>query len=166
MFHLKDRHIPQLHRNERVELVAFIEPNSKPASNMAELMSTESLSALYSVPVFSSFDSFLEEGLEVDGFLVSSTHSTHFEIGMKVIKLNKNLLLEKPMTIDVVEAEQLTNLSSSDRFSKFFQINHTANWREQTQKASELLQFGAIGTVRYNRTILPNTSVFQVAPFF
>ena len=42
---------------------------------------------------------------ECDGFVVSSTHATHYDIGSKVLAAKKHLLLEKPMTVDTLEAK-------------------------------------------------------------
>lgn len=116
---------------------------------MAELESSEALEKRYSVLVFACIDEFLSSGLEVDGFLVSSTHATHFEVGAKVIAASKHLLLEKPMTVDVREAAKLHELATSDSYDKYFQINHSANWRVQTKKACCLIDAGSIGDIRH-----------------
>lgn len=140
-------HLPQLHRNPLAVIVAIVEPNPRPLSSITSLETTKELAVRYLVPIFDSIDAFFCSGLEVDGFIVSSTHNTHYEIGKKIIAANKNLLLEKPMTTSVEESKQLAELAESDSYNKYFQINHSANWRTQTKKAYELIRKGAVGEI-------------------
>ena len=42
---------------------------------------------------------------------ISLPAQMHFEYGMKALRANKHLYVEKPVTLNVLEAEQLNNLS-------------------------------------------------------
>ena len=142
-------HLPQLSNNPNVEIVAIVEPNENPISSMATLENTVDLSKRYNVKIYRNVHDVLISGKDVDGFIVCTTHSTHYEIGAVVIKACKHLLLEKPLTTDPVEAQILVDLAKSTGYNGYFQVNHSANWRTQTKRACELVNTGAIGKVRH-----------------
>lgn len=143
-------HLPQLHNNPDVEIVAIVEPNEFPISSMATLESTADLSKRYNnVSVFKNIHEVIIAGIDVDGFVVCTTHSTHYETGVVILKAGKHLLLEKPMTTDPMEAQILVDLVKSSGYEGYFQVNHSANWRAQTKRACELVKLGAIGNVRH-----------------
>jgi len=142
-------HIPQLCRNADVELVGIVEPNPNPTSAMANLESTDELVARYGVPVFNDIDDFLSTGIESDGFIICTSHETHYAIGRKLIHINKHILIEKPITVNLEEAIELDRLVSSGNYTKQFQINHSANWRPQTKKACDIVRSGKIGVIKH-----------------
>lgn len=142
-------HLPQLSRNPSVTLVGIVEPNPKPMSAMAALQTTEELQIRYGIPIFKSIQEFLSADIATDGFVVSTTHETHYSIGKEILLRDKHLLLEKPMTVDLDEAIELHRLVSSDAYTKHFLINHSANWRPQTKKAFEIVRTGRIGVVKH-----------------
>ena len=55
----------------------------------------------------------LDEALNnnYDGFIVSTPPITHFEIAKRIIDLNKPVLVEKPLTLNLKDAIALNNLA-------------------------------------------------------
>lgn len=123
--------------------------------------------------VFGSVQDLLESevGASVDGVIICTPHATHYEIAEAIIQRGMiralqevvqsrpvHILLEKPMTTNVEEAKKLSDLVHSywrtcsitdDAIVPFFQLNHTANFREQTRVARDLIKNGAIGSIRH-----------------
>jgi predicted dehydrogenase len=124
-------------------------------------------------------------GQNIDGAIVCTPHSTHFAIGRELIEEGKrrynadklnyrpiNVLMEKPMTTNVKEANELYDLLTdrqvdgvdtggerSERCNKVnigggvgcFLINHSANYRPQARAAHSLIQSGKLGEIRHGK---------------
>ena len=114
-------------------------------------------------------------GTIMDGALICTPHATHYKIAEALIQKGMNrvlqgvegvknrplhILLEKPMTTDIEEAKKLHDLAHSywrtcsvaddeGTAVPYFQLNHSANFREQTRVAKELIQKGTIGSIRH-----------------
>ena len=56
----------------------------------------------------------LDEGL-IDGVVISSTTSTHYEVAKKFLERKIPVFLEKPISVDENEIEKLLNLASSKK---------------------------------------------------
>lgn len=68
----------------------------------------EEIASKYGVKHFSDFSSLLSE---VDALSIATPSTSHFEIAKAAILAGKDLLVEKPMTINVKEAEELVSLA-------------------------------------------------------
>lgn len=123
--------------------------------------------------IFGSIQDLLESeiGSTLDGAIICTPHATHYEIAEALIQRGMvralqevvqsrpvHILLEKPMTTNVEEAKKLTDLvhsywrtcSIADGAPvPYFQLNHTANFREQAKVARDLIQSGAVGSIRH-----------------
>jgi predicted dehydrogenase len=105
-----------------------------------------------------------ELGPQLDGVLVATPHATHYAVGGEFLEEidrrkkdrdnNKplHILMEKPMTTDILDAINLFNLVQTeltgDEKSQFW-INHTANYRAQTALARETITSGKLGRIRH-----------------
>ena len=134
----RDWHLPHLDNNPQCDLVAIVDPS--PALR-------EEFGQLYSVPTFASLEQLLGAGLQLDGVLISSPHKTHFSLGMQAINAGLNVLIEKPMTTDPEEAAMIVKAAADG--GKIFMVNTTANWREQTKQAVEMVEQGKIGKIHH-----------------
>mmetsp|Transcript_46452 Transcript_46452/g.137229 ORF Transcript_46452/g.137229 Transcript_46452/m.137229 type:complete len:275 (+) Transcript_46452:322-1146(+) len=69
---------------------------------------------------------------------------------MLAIEAGLHVLMEKPMTTDVAEARTLAAAAEAHRAAgRFFAVNNTANWREQTRLGAEAVSAGRIGRVQH-----------------
>lgn len=146
-------HIPQLSRNTRANLVGIVDSASQPRSNLnPHLESLEALARKYDTAVFSSVSDLLANTPTLDGVIVATPHSTHYNIGKEIYDANRNrekpihILMEKPMTTNIEEAYQLHQLVAS-RPEVSFLINHSANYRSQTKAAHQAVP--QLGSLRY-----------------
>lgn len=148
--------IPQLSRNtDTVTLTAIIEPSQNPRSTLKkDMKSTEELASTYGVPIFKTVDEFLrsDAAKTTNAIVIATTHAVHHEIGMKAIKAGMHILMEKPMTTDPTEALELAR--AVEGYDKAFIVNHSANFRENSIKARELVQNGEIGTIQHVRCFM------------
>eukprot|EP00563_Minutocellus_polymorphus_P000255 CAMPEP_0181026852 /NCGR_PEP_ID=MMETSP1070-20121207/3861_1 /TAXON_ID=265543 /ORGANISM="Minutocellus polymorphus, Strain NH13" /LENGTH=397 /DNA_ID=CAMNT_0023104073 /DNA_START=335 /DNA_END=1528 /DNA_ORIENTATION=- len=159
-------HIPQLSRNkDRCNLVAIVDSSPHPHSTLnPDLESLEDLGAKYSCPVYSSIDGLLADGAvsaAMDGVIICTPHSTHHDIGVQFLEYGTkransgggkplHILMEKPMTTCVEEAKSLHELVSEyeKRGDGSFLINHSANYREQSKSAKDMVMSGKLGRIR------------------
>ena len=124
------------------------------------------------VAVFESVEQLLQSShiaSKINGAIICTPHATHYQIVESLIKEGKkrleengvddllHILLEKPMTTDVNEARKLHEMSNAychavtaGKTKPYLQLNHSANFRQQTMVASDLIQTQkAIGNIRH-----------------
>ncbi|KAL7516401.1 hypothetical protein ACHAWX_001421 [Stephanocyclus meneghinianus] len=178
-------HLPHLAANTpSVEIAAIVDPTPNPVSTLASspLLSLEELSKKYSCPFYNSIADLLadpEVGPTLDGAIVATSHASHYEVGMALLRegihrrkmaegiekeeegikkrqrhvhvLHRNLsiLMEKPMTTSVNEAKRLWEMSAVNYPEGAFIINHTASYRPQTQVARRIIASNQIGEIRH-----------------
>ncbi len=78
------------------------------------MKSLEELSALCGVPVFKAFAEFRQSDLasSTDGVVIASSHASHHGIAMDAMEAGLNILVEKPMTVDVRTIPEKKNMYS------------------------------------------------------
>lgn len=144
-------HLPHLHENPNVELVAIVDrstfPQSKLNPNMEPL---DVLAERYNCRVYSSLDELLEKETDLQGILLATPHATHYALGKQIIGMRPtcHLMMEKPMTTIAQEAENLLTLVQNNPKGSFL-VNHSANYRPQARQARDAIHSGQIGTVKH-----------------
>lgn len=117
--------MPQLNRNEGIEILAIIDVSSHPKSSLdPNLVSLQDLGERYGSKLFASVEDMINDstvGPEIDGIIVATPHATHSYVGGSVLNEATrryqagmkplHILMEKPMTTDVEEAKQLYDVS-------------------------------------------------------
>lgn len=88
-------HLPHLSRHEHAEVAAIVEPSANPRSAISELKSVAALGELYGVPTFRNIDELLASGVALDGVLVATSHSSHYECGSKALAKRLHVMMEK-----------------------------------------------------------------------
>ena len=82
-----------------------------------------------------------------DGYVVSTSAETHFEIGKKLLSLGLPTLIEKPMTMKVEESEELVRIAEEHKAN--FMVAHILLFHPAINKIKELIDSGAVGDVYY-----------------
>ena len=135
-----------------MKIQCIIEPTYQPTSTIVkDLDNVDQLRIKYNCPVFETIDEFLQSDLlsTTDGIIICTPHASHATIGLKCIKAQLNILMEKPMTTDVDEARLLYEASINNP-TKIFQINNSANWRPRAKQLYDIiLKRGEIGDVKH-----------------
>ncbi len=89
----------------------------------------------FSVDYSDDYKVFIEKA---DGFIVSTPTVTHFEIAKELLKLNKHILVEKPITDSYEKAEEL--LSYWDK-KTVFTVGHVERFNPALSKLKEQLTY-------------------------
>jgi predicted dehydrogenase len=147
-------HLPHLHRNPNATIAAIVDPTAAPTSPMnPELKTVAALADMYGAPAFGSLDELLAHsggggGGGLDGVIIGSNHASHHELATAAMRAGLHVLCEKPMTVDVGQAQELLALATASP-GLAFMVNNTANWRAQSRRAQRYVRDGAIGEVRH-----------------
>lgn len=96
---------------------------------------------------------------EIDAVVIATPVFTHFDLAKKALQNGKHVLLEKPMTSSVKEAEELNNLASQKGL--LIMVDHTFLYTGAVQKMKGLISGGAIGNVKYFDSTRINLGLFQ-----
>ena len=114
---------------------------------------------------FSTFEMLKDVGADLDGVLIATPHATHFEVCREVIgELDRrrqsgddrplHILMEKPMSTDIQHAIELYKMVKEHGGKSKFWVNHSANYREQTKTAREIITSGRLGRIRHVAAVL------------
>ena len=157
-------HLPQIHRNPKAEIAAIVQHSEHPSSKLADLKSRSALAEEYTAPWYGDItEVFQDDTLEaIDGVLVATPHSTHYDIGRTLLaeahrrrrtgKKPLHILMEKPMTADIEQAKRLHDLVVEYKHKGgqgAFLVNHSANYREKTKIARNIVEQGTLGRIQH-----------------
>tara|TARA_Y100001970_G_C14230053_1_gene858012 strand:- start:1207 stop:2169 length:963 start_codon:yes stop_codon:yes gene_type:complete len=84
---------------------------------------------------------------DYDGFIVATPASTHFEIAKIIIEAKKHVLIEKPMTLSVEEAEELVRLTEKNKVNAM--VGHVLLFHPAVKKIKKMIDDGKIGDLQY-----------------
>ena len=137
------RHLPQLLANSCCEVVAIVENRPNKVDEAKRLGASQGIQFFLTMDEMLS----LKPPLQLDGVVICSPHSTHFEFGKRAVAAHLHVLMEKPMSTDAAHAAEL--VAAANEAGKIFMVNTTANWRDQTQIAIKMVESGQVGEVRH-----------------
>ncbi len=101
--HLGKIHAKLIQQVEGVELVAIADPSPKSQQEMIDL---------YDVEVVSDYQKVIDQ---IDAAIVATPTRFHFEIAADLLQQGKHVLVEKPMTDCVHDAEELIRLADASQ---------------------------------------------------
>ena len=84
---------------------------------------------------------------DYDGFVIATPAKTHFEIAKTLMKTQKNLLIEKPMTLSIKEAEELVDLAYKNKVNAM--VGHVLLFHPAIMKIKKMIENGDIGDLQY-----------------
>ena len=91
----------------------------------------------------------IEEALleDYDGFTIATPAKTHFKIAKIIIEAKKHVLIEKPMTFSIEEAEELVNLADKNKVNVM--VGHVLLFHPAIMKIKNIIGNGEIGDLQY-----------------
>jgi predicted dehydrogenase len=101
----------------------------------------------------------LLEDPSINAIAVATPVSSHFELGMAVLKAGKHLWLEKPMAETSLQAQKLVD--EAERRDLVLIVDHTFIYTGSVRKMSEIVKSGNLGRVYYYDSIRVNLGIFQ-----
>jgi predicted dehydrogenase len=96
---------------------------------------------------------------QVDAIAVATPVSSHFELGMAVLRAGKHLWLEKPMAETSLQARKL--LEEADRRKRMLLVDHTFVYTGAVRKMAQIIAAGELGRIYYYDSIRVNLGLFQ-----
>jgi len=84
---------------------------------------------------------------------------THFSFAKEALEAGKHVLVEKPLTASVAEAEQLVELAERNNLA--LMVDHTFIYTGAVRKIKEMVQGGEIGDLLYFDATRINLGLFQ-----
>jgi len=79
----------------------------------------------------------------IDAFVVATPAHTHYQIAQEILLANKDVLLEKPMTLSVSEAKTLHKIAEKNR--GVLLVGHLLLYKPAIQKIKELIENKILG---------------------
>jgi predicted dehydrogenase len=114
--------------------------------------------AFPSVVCFEDFDVLLNN-CEVDAIVIATPVHSHYSIAKKALQAGKHVLIEKPMTSRVEEAEELISIAEQSNLT--LMVDHTFLYTGAVIKMKELIENGEIGSPKYFDSTRINLGLFQ-----
>lgn len=108
--HLGKLHTKLLKQVHNCQLIGVYDLNSDAADSVAKEFKTTP---------FLSLDDLLEQ---IDALSIVSTTSSHYELAKKALEIGKDVFVEKPITAEIWEAEELVKLADSKNLK--LQVGH------------------------------------------
>jgi UDP-2-acetamido-3-amino-2,3-dideoxy-glucuronate N-acetyltransferase len=84
---------------------------------------------------------------EINAVIVSSSAETHFEIARKCLLADKNVLVEKPITLISKEAQELVNIAAERKLK--LMVGHVLLYHPALLTLKEKIEKGDIGKLQY-----------------
>ncbi|HMC85972.1 MAG TPA: Gfo/Idh/MocA family oxidoreductase [Chitinophagaceae bacterium] len=124
-------------RQERLNLLAKIFPSIQGVKDAEEVINNK----------------------EIDAVVIATPVFTHFGLAKRALLNGKHVLIEKPMTSSVAEADELINLAAQKGLT--LMADHTFLYTGAVQKMKELIEKDMIGIPHYFDSARINLGLFQ-----
>jgi UDP-2-acetamido-3-amino-2,3-dideoxy-glucuronate N-acetyltransferase len=83
----------------------------------------------------------------VRGIVVATPARSHYELARQALDAGKDVLVEKPLTLDEVEGEDLVRRAAERR--RVLMVGHISLYHPAVQALGELVRDGVLGRLRY-----------------
>lgn len=83
----------------------------------------------------------------IKGIVIASNAETHFPLALKALEHDKDVLVEKPLALNVTEAKQLHSLAEAR--SRVLMVGHLLLFHPAIRKIKKYIQKGILGKVLY-----------------
>ncbi len=98
------------------------------------------------IKIYQSLDVALKDN-NIMGFTICTPAETHYKLAKKIIESKKHILVEKPFTLKIEDAEDLVNLSEKNSIN--LMVGHVLLFHPAIIKIKELIKNGKIGSLQY-----------------
>src|SRR6266571_4979910 len=82
---------------------------------------------------------------DVDGVVIATPVRTHYQLAKEALLHGKHVLVEKPLTADVAEAEELVTLAEKQQ--RILMVGHTFEYSPAVNELRKLVQSGDLGKI-------------------
>jgi predicted dehydrogenase len=95
----------------------------------------------------------------VDAVAIATPVATHYDLARRALEQGRHVLVEKPLTASVAEAEHLVDLAAKRNLT--LMVNHTFIYTGAVRKMKELVTAGALGELYYFDSVRINLGLVQ-----
>ena len=110
------------------------------------------------IDAMSSYDQILRDKT-INAVVIATPLSSHYELAKAALEQKKHVLIEKPMTGSVDEAQKLIDLA--DKNNCALMVDHTFVYNGAVQKMRDLISNKEIGEILYYDAVRVNLGLFQ-----
>jgi predicted dehydrogenase len=96
---------------------------------------------------------------DIDAVAIATPIFTHYELAQRALDAGKHVLVEKPLTPGVGQAEELVALAA--KRGRVLMVDHTFVYTGAVKKIRELVASGDLGRVLYFDSVRINLGLFQ-----
>jgi predicted dehydrogenase len=96
---------------------------------------------------------------DVDGVIIATPASTHFELARTALNAGKHVLVEKPLATTPAQCQELNGIAQ-DR-NRVLMVGHTFEYHPAINFMRQIIRSGALGTVYYINSRRLNLGLFQ-----
>jgi len=96
----------------------------------------------------------------VDAVVVATPTSTHYSLAKAALEAGKHVLVEKPITRDVAQAEELCRVAQT--VSRVLMVGHVFLYNEGVRRVRQLIAGGDLGRVYYISMVRTNLGPIRV----
>src|SRR6266700_5877338 len=82
---------------------------------------------------------------DVDAVVIATPVRTHYQLAKEALLHGKHVLVEKPLTADVVEAEELVTLAEKQQ--RILMVGHTFEYSPAVNELRKMIQNGDLGNI-------------------
>jgi predicted dehydrogenase len=96
---------------------------------------------------------------ELEAVVIATPVATHYNFAREALMAGKHVLIEKPFTASVREAEELIELAARER--RILMVDHTFVYTGAVHKIKEIVESGELGELLYFDSTRINLGLFQ-----
>jgi predicted dehydrogenase len=111
-----------------------------------------------SIKVITQYNEMLQDP-EVDAIVIALPVAKHYSVAKDALLHNKHVLIEKPMTANIKEAEELIKIAKEK--NKVLMVDHLLEYEEAINKIKEIIKSGELGNIYYIRADWLNLGLLQ-----
>ncbi|MES2796382.1 MAG: Gfo/Idh/MocA family oxidoreductase [Bacteroidota bacterium] len=97
--------------------------------------------------------------VEIDAIIIATPVFLHYELTKKALLAGKHVLVEKPLTASLSEANELVELAESKNLK--LAVDHTFLFTGSVQKIKKLIEANELGKIQYFDSTRINLGLFQ-----
>src|SRR5258708_5260129 len=135
-------HLPSLISYPLADVVALPDPSPERLAHAAGHLG---IGARYE-----DYRAMLDRG-DLDGVVVATPHTTHYDIAAEVLSRGIPLMLEKPMVLHAREARDLVNLAEQHQIP--FVVGYPYHFVEQHARLRARIAEGALGQIQLTHAL-------------
>lgn len=88
----------------------------------------------------------IAENPDIQAVSIVTPSKTHYQLGKKLMEAGKDVLIEKPMTVDIEEAKQLVNIAAHS--GRILMAGHIFRYHAALQELKRRIDGGELGSIQ------------------